>query len=72
MGRAALPDSYALIIFPESSIHTFFMRVPIDVLFVDRSDKVYPKPHWDGSFVILVDDGDVLNPPDREGRVPAG
>ena len=39
---------------------------------VDRSDKVYPKPHWDGSFVILVDDGDVLNPPDREGRVPAG
>jgi uncharacterized membrane protein (UPF0127 family) len=40
MGRASLPDSYALIILPESSIHTFFMRVPIDVLFVDRSDKV--------------------------------
>ena len=40
MGRASLPDSYALIIFPESSIHTFFMRVPIDVLFVDRDDKV--------------------------------
>jgi len=40
MGRAALPDSYALIILPESSIHTFFMRVPIDVLFVDRSDTV--------------------------------
>jgi uncharacterized protein len=40
MGRASLPESYALIILPESSIHTFFMRVPIDVLFVDRSDKV--------------------------------
>jgi uncharacterized protein len=40
MGRATLPESYALIIFPESSIHTFFMRMPIDVLFVDRSDKV--------------------------------
>ena len=40
MGRASLPDSYALIIYPESSIHTFFMRLPIDVLFVDRSDKV--------------------------------
>ena len=40
MGRATLPESYALIIFPESSIHTFFMRVPIDVLFVDRNDKV--------------------------------
>ncbi len=36
---------------------------------VDRSDNVYPRPHWDGMFVILVDDGDVENPPDREGRV---
>ena len=36
---------------------------------VDRSDKVYPRPHWDGMFVILVDDGDLENPPDREGRV---
>lgn len=36
---------------------------------VDRSDKAYPKPHWDGMFVILVDDGDFTNPPDREGRI---
>lgn len=36
---------------------------------VDRSDKAYPLPHWDGMFVILVDDGDTTNPPDREGRV---
>jgi hypothetical protein len=36
---------------------------------VDRSDKVYPKPHWDGMFVILVDDGDTATPPDREGQV---
>jgi uncharacterized membrane protein (UPF0127 family) len=28
------------VIFPESSIHTFFMRVPIDVLFVGRDDRV--------------------------------
>ena len=40
MGRAALPQSYALIIYPEWSIHTFFMRIPIDVLFVDRTDRV--------------------------------
>ncbi|HEU5101068.1 MAG TPA: DUF192 domain-containing protein [Roseiflexaceae bacterium] len=40
MGRASLPEGYALIIWPESSIHTFFMRVPIDVLFVDRGDRV--------------------------------
>jgi uncharacterized protein len=40
MGRTSLPESYALIIYPESSIHTFFMRIPIDVLFVDRDNRV--------------------------------
>jgi uncharacterized membrane protein (UPF0127 family) len=40
MGRATLPLGFALVIFPESSIHTFFMRVPIDVLFVGRDDRV--------------------------------
>lgn len=40
MGRKSLPDQYALVIYPEWSIHTFFMRVPIDVLFVDRKDRV--------------------------------
>jgi hypothetical protein len=40
MGRSALPAGYALIIYPEWSIHTFFMRVPIDVLFVDGGDRV--------------------------------
>ncbi len=36
---------------------------------VERNDGVYPNPHWGGSFVIIVDDGDAENPPDREGRV---
>jgi uncharacterized protein len=40
MGREFLPESYALIIYPESSIHTFFMRIPIDVLFVGRDNRV--------------------------------
>jgi uncharacterized membrane protein (UPF0127 family) len=40
MGRTALPQGFALVIYPESSIHTFFMRVPIDVLFVGRGDRV--------------------------------
>jgi hypothetical protein len=38
-------------------------------LAVDRTDGVYPTPHWAGKFVILVDDGDADNPSDREGRV---
>lgn len=36
---------------------------------IDRSDGAYPTPHWSGKFVILVDDGDSANPPDKEGRV---
>lgn len=40
MGRAELPAGYALIIYPEWSIHTFFMRIPIDVLFVDQGHRV--------------------------------
>ena len=36
---------------------------------VDRNDGVYPLPHWDRTFVILVDDGDTITPPDREGLV---
>ena len=40
MGRATLPQGFALVIYPGSSIHTFFMRVPIDVLFVNREHQV--------------------------------
>jgi hypothetical protein len=36
---------------------------------IERNDGVYPTPHWEKTFVILVDDGDADNPPDREGRV---
>lgn len=40
MGRAALPEGFALIIYPEWSIHTFFMRLPIDVLFVGHDSQI--------------------------------
>lgn len=40
MGRSALEPGSGLLIFPEWSIHTFFMRFPIDVLFLDRSNRV--------------------------------
>ncbi|HEX5689236.1 MAG TPA: DUF192 domain-containing protein, partial [Roseiflexaceae bacterium] len=40
MGRTSLPKGYALIIYPEWSIHTFFMRLAIDVLFVGRDDRI--------------------------------
>jgi len=40
MGRRTLPQGYALIIYPEWSIHTFFMRIPIDVAFLDPEGVV--------------------------------
>lgn len=40
LGRDALPDGDALVIRPCTSIHTFFMRFPIDVLFLDRDGRV--------------------------------
>lgn len=45
MGRKALPKGFALVIYPEWSIHTFFMRVPIDVLFVNKANVVVGLRH---------------------------
>jgi len=40
LGRAGLEAGEALIIEPCSSIHTFFMRFPIDVAFLDAEGRV--------------------------------
>jgi len=40
LGRASLQPGEALVLEPCSSIHTAFMRFPIDVLYVDRSRRV--------------------------------
>ncbi|MBM4421301.1 MAG: hypothetical protein FJ034_06940 [Chloroflexi bacterium] len=37
---------------------------------MDRNDGAYPLPHWSGNFVLIADDGDSSNPPNRMGRVP--
>ena len=40
MGRKSIPEDEA-IVFPRcSSIHTFFMRIPIDVVFVSKEGQV--------------------------------
>lgn len=40
MGRSSLPDDQGLYLEPCSSVHCFFMRFPLDVVFVDRSMRV--------------------------------
>jgi uncharacterized membrane protein (UPF0127 family) len=40
MFRAALPEGHGLALRPCNSIHMFFMRFPLDVLFVDGDGRV--------------------------------
>lgn len=56
MGRRELPDGEALCIRPCSSIHMFFMRFPIDAVFVDANGaivRVYGsiKP-WRATWIV--------------------
>ncbi|MCX5709650.1 MAG: DUF192 domain-containing protein [Candidatus Omnitrophica bacterium] len=40
LGRKEFPAGEALILRPCNSIHTFFMRFPIDLLFMDKNNYV--------------------------------
>jgi uncharacterized membrane protein (UPF0127 family) len=40
LGRASLPDGEGILLRPGSSIHMFFMRFPIDAVFLDRELRV--------------------------------
>ena len=40
LGRKSLPVDAGLLIQPCTSVHTFFMRFTIDVLYLDRNDRV--------------------------------
>src|SRR5260370_10686287 len=70
LGRDALDKGAALIIAPCSSIHTFFMRFAIDVVFVSRDGRVlkaYPGlVQWRIAFSTRA----VAGLP-RAGRAPA-
>ena len=40
LGRSALPSGQGILLRPAASIHTFFMRFPIDVVFLDDELRV--------------------------------
>jgi uncharacterized membrane protein (UPF0127 family) len=50
IGRAPLKAGEALLIEPCASIHTFFMRFPVDVIFLGRDlrviDAIHALPPW--------------------------
>ncbi len=57
LGRDGLAHGHALLIEPCNSIHTFFMRFPIDVLFLSRDGRVvraFPRVRpWRATRVYL-------------------
>jgi hypothetical protein len=68
LGRRDFKGGEALIIKPGNSIHTFFMRFPIDVLFIDADNKIIGikvclKPwrvtaiYWQAKLVIELPSG---------------
>ncbi len=70
MGRARLPESGGLIIYRTNWIHTFWMRFPLDVIYVDRERRVVGldeslppnrvgKPFWPAQAVIELSAGAV-------------
>jgi hypothetical protein len=72
LGRADLTAGRALIITRCNSVHTFFMRFAIDVLFVDREQRIvkaisHLKPfclsgiYFSSAFVIELPAGTLVN-----------
>ncbi|MFN8671140.1 MAG: DUF192 domain-containing protein [Candidatus Sericytochromatia bacterium] len=40
MNRKELQENEGLLLTPCNSIHMFFMKIPLDVVFIDRKDKI--------------------------------
>ncbi len=45
MGKRTLPDGFGLLLENESAIHTFGMRIPIDVVYLDARGRVLRLTH---------------------------
>lgn len=56
MLRSSLPEGHGLVLRPCRSIHMFFMRIPLDVLFVDGDGRVVRVVHgirpWRATWVV--------------------
>ncbi len=56
LNRSSLETGEGLLIRPCSSVHCFFMRFPIDVLFLDKENRVLkmyaPLKQWRASCIV--------------------
>jgi len=78
LGRKELKESQALVLDPCNSIHTFFMRFPIDILFLDKNNKIIKtisclKPfrltsiYFNSAFAIELPSGKIQSLSIRKG-----
>lgn len=68
MGQSSLPASGGLVLYDTNWIHTFWMRFPLDLIYVDRARRVIGleealppnrigKPFWSAQTVIELNAG---------------
>jgi len=78
LGKKGLLAGEALILKPCNSIHTFFMRFPIDCLFVDKNNKIikaipqlqpfrFCRPYLSSRLVIELPCGTIAFTSTQEG-----
>ncbi len=78
LGRQSLRRGQAMLLRPANSIHTFFMRFPIDVLFVDKNNMVIKtinnippfratRIYFKSAFVIELPAGTIQETMTKEG-----
>ena len=78
LGRDSLPKGEGLVIVPCSAIHTFFMRFPIDVIFVNKKGIIvalknslkkgrYFSSNFRGYFVIELPENNLKDGPTNVG-----
>lgn len=78
LGKKSLPDGCGLAIKSCNCIHTFFMRFAIDVLFVDRNNRVvkaldkitpfrFSKLYWKSQIVVELPPGKISSTQTKSG-----
>ncbi len=78
LGNKSFLDGQALVIKPCNCIHTLFMRFAIDVLFVDKNNKVvkalkklgpfrFSKLYWKSQIVIELPPGKLTSSQTQDG-----
>lgn len=78
LGRKSLDKKEAIVLRPCNSVHTFFMRFPIDVLFIDGKNKVvkclpclkpfrFSRVYWRAYLAVELSCGVIQSTATQEG-----